>query len=279
MSEGKVISVYVIFTVLSALLIAWVAHHWVGLLIGGIIPIAWWILCLFAGDEILLMSIRAQPLNVAKYSEIGLIITKFHKGTKMGMPSLWILSTISPMSMSVGISIKKSHIILTRGFLERLDDKVHLALVTRELQSIKSGLTANNTGVATLLWLILSPGKLGQFMSGREPGEPNVYSVILNTLPVFAGWLVAFIGAAKKKAYEVDREASDMMDNYDYVPYALMKLQEGILGSPFNCELPLTGCCTINPGSRDPYASLFRAHPPTPKRIDRLRMRSGGRKR
>ncbi|HDS29659.1 MAG TPA: hypothetical protein ENN67_01310 [Firmicutes bacterium] len=278
MLNGKVISTYLLFTLLSSIVFGWIFHHWIAFAIGAIVPITWWIIASIAGDSILLSSIRANPLNVAKYNEIALTVTKFQKGVKMGTPSLWMIGSLAPMSLSIGLSARKSHIILTRGFLERLDDKTQTTLVSRELQSIKNGLTSVNTAIAILLWLILIPGKIGQFISGREPGEPNVYSVILNIIPVFPGWLIAFIGSSKEKAYTVDRETQSILDHPDYMPYALLQLQESILKMPFNCELPLIGCCTINPGSNDPYASLFRAHPPTPKRIERLRIRSGSRK-
>jgi len=190
-----------------------------------------------------------------------------------------MIDSTAPMVLSIGLHPRSSSLILTRGLLERLDNKVQVGLVMREMESIRLGATAANTAGATLLWFILLPGKIGTLLSGKQPGEPNVASTILNLLPAFIAAPFAMIVSDRARVYAMDREAMQKVENPDCIPYALMKLQEAILGSPFNCELALTGCCAINPGSRDPYTALFKSfHPPTPKRIGRLRFRPGAKR-
>ncbi len=279
MSNGKVILSYSIFTVFNVVVLGQIFHHPIAYVTGGLIVIIWWIIAALFGNRILLWSIKAAPLNVAIYAEIAKIITSYHTGPKMGTPSLWLSTNFSPMILSIGLSPRSSHILVTRGFLDRLDDKVHLGLITRELHSIRSGLTSANTGIATLLWFILLPGKIASIAGGKEPGEPSVQSTLLNIIPALVAYPFALIGSERKKTYEVDREGSELLENADYMPWAFLQLSEEILKSPYNCELPLMGCCAINPNSKDPYAAFFKLHPPTPKRIDRLRARFGSRRR
>lgn len=271
MSSGKVIGAYILFTLFSAVIFGWVIHSWIAAGVGAIIVILWWSIAAIFGVNILLWSMKVSPLNVARYSELARTVVNCSRDPKVGTPSLWIINNLAPMIMSVGMSPGSSHMIFTRGFLDSLDDKVHYALIVREIECIRSGLTAANTGAATLHWLILLPGKIEQLVSGREPGEPNLVSIILNLIPASVAMPFAHIMAEKKRVYVVDRDAGMKLENAEYMPYGLLKLQEKILHMPFNCELPLIGCCAMNPMSKDPYSTLFRVHPTTPRRMERLR--------
>ena len=279
MSSGKVIGAYTLFTLFCAVILGWIFHSWIAAAIGAVIVIIWWCIASVSGVQILLWSMKISPLNVAMYGEIAKAVVNGSKDPGVGTPSLWMNNNIAPMIMSVGYSPRSSHIIFTRGFLDALDDKVHYALIAREIECIRCGLTSANTAAATLLWFVLLPGKIGQILTGREPGEPNPVSTILNLIPAVVAMPLAHLASEKQRVYEVDRNTVKKLENADYMPYGLMQLQDKLLRLPFNCELPLTGCCAMNPISRDPYASLFRVHPTTPRRIERLRLRSGSRKR
>ena len=278
MSNGRVITSYFIYAILIALIPGLWTQHWLGFAIGAGIVIIWWVIAAVMGDRILLKSMRAEPLNVVIYSEIGKIVTAKRLGHKFGIPSLWVISDVAPMIMSVGLSPRASHLVFSKGFLDRLDDKAQLSMVVRELESIRAGRTSANTAASTLLWFIMLPGRLVNMITGRPPGEPNTLSTVVNLIPAFVAGLFVLLTADRPAMYAVDRAAQKQLDNPDYVPYALMKLQDAALGTPFNCELALTPCCVMNPNSRDPYAALFKPHPTTPKRIERLRPRTGKRR-
>jgi heat shock protein HtpX len=279
MSSGRVVTAYVLFVVLSALIPGMIVHHPAAFALGGGVAVVWWIVASMVGERILIWSMGAAELNVGRYPEIGKLVTSKHIGMGMGPPSLYMINNTSPMIMSIGLSPRRSSLVLTKGLLERLDDKVQLGVVVREVEAIRSGLTEANTAAATLLWLILLPGKIGTMIAKRQPGEPNPLGIILNLVPAFVGFFFAIITADKVKMYSADLGALKWVDNPKYLPYALMKLQDMLLASPFDCELPLTACCIINPNSRDPLSALFKTHPPTPKRIERLRLRATGNRR
>ncbi len=275
MSDGRVIRSYLYFVAVSAAIPGLIVGHWIAYAVGAGIAISWWITASIAGNTILLKTIGARPFNVSKYHEMAKIVTGKRISPKIGPPTMWIVRNMSPMLISIGLSKKSSHLIFTDGFFAHLDDKSQLGLVTREFESISEGLTATHTALATLLWIILLPGRLGNMIIGKNFGEQNLLATILNLMPAFfIGYPVVLMGASKMKVNIVDSDTLRKLDNPDYLPYGLMKLQESILRSPFNCDLSLSGCCIINPNSNDPYQILIRLHPTTPKRIDRLRMKA-----
>jgi Zn-dependent protease with chaperone function len=271
MSNGKVITAYLLFTIITALIPGLLFNHWLGYTLGAALVIIWWGLATVIGDNLLLRTIKAEPLNVVRYGEIGKIVTTYRMGPNMGVPSLWMVNNLSPMIMSIGLNPKSSHVILTRGLLDKLDDKVQRAMMVRELESIRAGRTACNTGAATLLWFILIPGRIGGLITGKEPGDPNVVTTILDIIPAFVAAFFVAMTADRASVFSLDRAAQKNLDNPDYLPYALIKFQESALALSFNLDLALSPCCAINPTSRDPFVGLFKNKPPTPKRIDRLR--------
>lgn len=275
MFNAKVILAYMLFVVLVAIVPGLISEHWIGYAAGAAVAGAWWLIASVAGDAILLKTIKAEPLNVVTYGEIAKAVTSKRLGPKTGVPSLWMVGNISPMLMSIGLNSKRSHLVFTRGFLQGMDDKVHLATIMRELEAIRSGRTAARTAAATLLWIIILPGRLANWATGKEPGEPTALSVILNLVPAFVAAFFVVLTSDKATVYDVDRNVQKQLDNPDYLPYAFLKLQEAALALPYNVDLALTPCCIINPNSKDPFSNLFKPHPPTPKRMERLRPSRG----
>jgi hypothetical protein len=275
MSDGRVVSAYFLLIAIMALVFWLFVQSWVSMVIGGGIAILWWIIAGMFGDAILMKTTGAVPLNVAMYSDMGKLAKGLRISPRIGPPSMWFINDMSPMVMCVGLKKRNANLIFTKGFLENLEDKAQLGLVHREVEEIRSGMTAANTALAALLWFILLPGRIGTVLIGKKPGEPNVAATLLNLVPAFLlGWSCALVGFSKTRVHATDSATLKHLENPDYLPYALMKLQEILLRSPLDCDLSLSPCCVLNPKSRDPYQGLLKLHPTTPKRIDRLRIRA-----
>jgi len=275
MSNGRVLSAYLLFVVFSALIPWLVYNHLVVAIIGGATGIIWWIVMAIWGDTILLKTLHAEPLDVSRYHEIAKLMQGLSVGPGIGHPTMWQVNNFSAMVLTIGLTKKNSHIIFTTGYFDKLEDKVQIGLAIREVESIREGLTSANTALAYLIWIILLPGRIVTILTGKKFGEPNIPSMIINIVPGFViGLPIGVIGADKQLVNRVDTGTLKRLENPDYLPYGLMKLQDSILGAPYDCDLALSGCCIINPNNRDALQLLFKLHPPTPKRIDRLRVRA-----
>ncbi|MFH1676629.1 MAG: hypothetical protein ABIC40_06345, partial [bacterium] len=172
-----------------------------------------------------------------------------------------------------GLSKGSSNFIFTKGFLDSLDDKAQKGLIHWEVESVKSGLTSLNTGIATLLWFVLLPGRIGYILAAQPPGMPNLVTSFLNIFPAFIGAPYAHLMADRKLVHKVDAIAMKSLHNPDYLLYALMEIDKKSLVLPFECELALSPCCLLNPRGRDPYSGLYKLHPTGVRRIDRLRFK------
>jgi Zn-dependent protease with chaperone function len=274
MSNVKIILSYILFAALTAIIPGLLVAHWIAYAAGAAVIIAWWIIASVAGDRILLGTLKAQPLNIVIYPEIGKIVATRIPAARNGLPTLWTINSLAPMILSIGLIPRHSHLVLSKGLLDKQDDKVKLSLVVRELESIRSGQTSANTGAATLLWLILSPGRIANRAMGKDPGDPNGVATFLNLIPAFLAALFLAMMADKKAVYKIDRTAQKLLENSDYLPYAFMKFHEASLAVAFNVDLALAPCCIANPNSHDAFAGLFKPYPPIPKRIERMRPRS-----
>jgi hypothetical protein len=216
-----------------------------------------------------------EPLNVARYTDIAKVVQNRPSGPGLPPPDMWLIRNTSPMVMSIGMTRRGSNILFSHGFFNALDDKSQIGLTIREIEAIREGRTASRTALAALLYVVLVPGRIAGTLAGYKPGEANVPATILDLFPAFfLGYPIGLIGSDKRMVHIVDANTLTKLDNPDYLPYGLMKLQDAILAAPFDCDLSLSGCCIINPGVRNPYQALFKLHPPTPKRIDRLRIRA-----
>jgi len=275
MLNGRVITVYLIFVIVTAAIPYAVVHDWRVAAGGALIGIICWIIGAIWGDGILLKTLRAEPLNDAKHPEIAKLVKSLSAGPGLGHPQMWQVNDLGAMVLTIGMNRKNSNIIFTTGYFTKLEDKVQTGLAIREVTSIREHLTSADTALAYLLWLILLPGRIVNTLAGKKYGEPSIPAMIVNITPALIfGWPIGLLGSNKILVNKVDASTLKNLENPDYLPYGLMKLQESILSSPFDCDLALSGCCIINPNNRDALQAMFKLHPATPKRIDRLRIRA-----
>ena len=243
MGNGRILLVWLIFVVVCAASPWFVINHWLVAVIGFIYGIIWWIVMILWGDKILLKTLGAEPLRVSKHHEIAKLVKTMRCGPGLSHPTMWQINNFSAMILTIGLTPKNSHIIFTKGYFDKLEDKVQIGLVYREVESIRQGLTAANTALASLLWIILLPGRIITVLTRQRIGEPSIASMIINIAPAFLlGWPLGGIGSDKQLVNRVDSATLKRLDNPDYIPYGLMKLQESILGAPFNCDLAVSGC-------------------------------------
>ncbi|QGM96472.1 M48 family metalloprotease [Methylocystis parvus] len=197
-------------------------------------------------------------------------------------PSIHVIETLARNAFSAGLSPSSSVIAVTRGLLDRLDDRELTAVLAHEITHIKNGdirLAAAASLFCGILfrsaWDVLTAPKLGK--------DPRAYIALVFMLPfvtvalaivvwavvvvILGGWLVRFL-FSRSRDFMADAGAVELTKDPEALASALRKIEgrESLEGVDVAVEAMLFasangGPLSTHPSPRERIAALRLAVP------------------
>jgi heat shock protein HtpX len=274
------IKTIVLLTLLTLLMV------WVGGIFGGVdgMLIALLIAAVmnffsyFYSDKLVLAQYNA--VEVDEHSAPGLIEIVRRLANKAGlpMPKVYIVPEPIPNAFATGRNPNHAAVAVTEGLLDLLDEDEIEAVLAHELSHVRHYDILIGTIAATIAGAIAWIANIMQFGAffggGREEEDtPNPIIMILLSiiLPIAAG--IIQMAVSRSREFMADEGAARITGHPEWLQSALIKLEnynaQGLLpeATPETAHMFI-----INPftGKDISFASLFRTHPTTEQRIERL---------
>jgi heat shock protein HtpX len=202
------------------------------------------------------------------------------------MPKLKIAEDPALNAFASGLNEKQYSITVTRGLLQRLNDRELEAVLGHELTHIRNGdvrmmviamIIAGVVGFAAeLLFRMMFRGGL-RFRGGRSDrgrGSAGLAIVVAIAL-VAVAWLLSVVirfALSRKREYLADAGSVELTKNPDAMIAALRKIEGR--GELHGTPSAVMEMCVDNP--RQGFADLFATHPPIESRIRALIEFAGG---
>jgi len=223
---------------------------------------------------------RAGPAILAqcgarRVSDRNLVEAVQELAAKAGIPAPRILEIQEnhPNAFALGSDAADATIVVTLGLRSRLTGDELRAVMAHEISHIAHRDTLRATIGATLLGAIaalaLRLGLIG-LAARRQGGGALLFLAILAPLSA----LVLRFAAARSREYQADREGALLCGNPGDLISALAKLDASsrrIASITANDQPALAALFFVNPLPNSWVGRLFAAHPPTARRIARLR--------
>jgi heat shock protein HtpX len=208
----------------------------------------------------------------------------------ISMPKLKISDDTALNAFASGLNQKQYSITVTRGLLDRLDDKEIEAVLGHELTHIRnldvrmlviSVIIAGVIGFfAELLFRMMFHGGL-RFRGGRSSGDSDRgkggagIAIVIAVALIAAAWLLSVVirfALSRKREYLADAGSVELTKNPDAMISALRKIEGR--GELHGAPSAIMEMCVDNP--REGFADLFATHPPVESRIKALIDFAGG---
>jgi len=229
----------------------------------------------FFSDRLALRSMGAREVTENEYPDLHRTVGRLAQQADLPKPTVAVADTRTPNAFATGRSQKSSTVCVTEGLLGTLDRAELEGVLAHELAHVKNRdvmVMTIASFLATIAMFIIRWGWL--FGGGRNRrGGGGIFVAVGVSLVV---WVVSFLlvrALSRYREYAADRGAAVITGNPSALASALLTIDGRMDRVPDEDlrEQSEMNAFFIVPISRGMIARLFRTHPSTEKRVDRLR--------
>ncbi|WP_259518234.1 zinc metalloprotease HtpX [Halanaeroarchaeum sp. HSR-CO] len=240
-------------------------------LLMGSFSIAQW----YFSDKLTLWSMGAKEVTEAEYPELHRSIRRLSQQADLPMPKVAVVDSKMPNAFATGRSKNHAAVAVTTGILQTLDREELEGVLAHELSHIKNRDMTVMTVASFLSTIAFIVVRWGWLFGGRnrQQGGAPVIVAILASLVV---WIISFLlirALSRYREYAADRGAAMITGKPSAMASALMKIDNRMDRVPERDlrEQSEMNAFFIVPIDKGVIARLFRTHPTTEKRVERLR--------
>ena len=231
---------------------------------------------LFFSDKLALYSMGAREVDPQEYPDLHRKVERLSQQADLPKPKVAVADSRTPNAFATGRSQDHSAVCVTTGIMRMLDDEELEGVLAHELAHIKNRdvmVMTIASFLSTIAFLIVRWGWL--FGGGRDRGGQQA-PVIVAILASLVVWVISFLlirTLSRYREFAADRGGASITGTPSALATALMKIDSGMEKVP---EDDLRGQSEMNAFFIIPIrvgwlGRIFSTHPPTEKRIERLR--------
>jgi heat shock protein HtpX len=229
-------------------------------------------------DKIVLAMYRAKEAGPGDAPRLHSAVRSLAGKAGLPMPRVYVIPTVSPNAFATGRNPSHAAIAATSGTLQILDDEELEAVLGHELSHVLdrdilvSTIAATLAGAITMLasiarWTALFGGYGG---SSRDR-EGGVIGLLAMTVLAPIAALLIQLAISRAREYMADAGSASITGNPLALASALQKLEAAAERRPLPASPSTAHLFIVNPLRSGFMAQLFSTHPPTQKRVARLK--------
>ncbi|NJE48516.1 zinc metalloprotease HtpX [Thermococcus sp. 9N3] len=256
----------------------------IGYLFGG--PSLAFIMFLFAmlfnfitywySDKIVLSWYNARIVDETEAPELYAIVRNLAERAGLPMPRIAIIPTETPNAFATGRDPKHAVVAVTQGLLRILDRDELEAVLGHELTHIKNRDILIGTIAAAMAGAIMQLAYWARWIAifgsyDDRDGDNIIAAILVAILAPIAAMLIQ-AAISRSREFLADEGGAKLSGKPWALASALLKIEQAVRYRPMREGNPATAhMFIINPFRGMSIAELFSTHPPTEKRIERLR--------
>ena len=230
-------------------------------------------------DKIVLAMYRAKPITRDQSPEVYDLVQDLASRANIPMPKLYIIPTESPNAFATGRDPQHAAVAVTQGILRLLNMEELRGVLAHELSHVLNRDILISSIAATLAGAILMVARMIQFgflfggYGGRDDdrgGNPLGLLVMAILAPLAA--MLIQMAISRSREYQADESGAKLVGDPRSLASALQKIEAASKRIPMRNANPAgEHLFIIKPFTGESFMQLFSTHPPTAKRIERLR--------
>ena len=250
-----------------------------GMVIALIIALVFNFAMYWFSDRIAIATTRSHPVTEQEMPDYYRIVRGLAAEQRLPMPTLYVSDMMQPNAFATGRNPEHAAVSVTRGILGILDERELRGVLAHELSHVANRDILVSSVAAAIGMSITFLARFAFFFGGDDEGGGSVVGLLL-------AWILAPIAAAmiqmavtRSREYQADESGAFLSRDPDALASALLKLEDASRKvpppasvSPAEAHLFIVNPMNaLNARGRGGVSSLFRTHPPTEARVERLR--------
>ena len=227
----------------------------------------------FFSDKLALRSMGARTVDENEYPKLHAQLGRLAQQADLSKPTVAVADNRTPNAFATGRSPSSAAVCVTTGLLETLDDEELEGVLAHELAHVKNRDVAVMTIASFLSTIAFLIVRWGWLFGGRGRNQaPLVVAIIVSLLV----WVLSFLlirALSRYREFAADRGAATITGNPSALATALMKISGRMDKVPDEDlrEQAEMNAFFIIPITRGFIGKIASTHPPTEKRIEKLR--------
>ena len=239
-----------------------------------IVAIAMNVFAYWFSDRVVLAMYRAQPISAAEAPDLHAMVAELAGRADLPMPRLCVIPNETPNAFATGRNPEHAVVAVTQGLLRILDREEVRGVLAHELCHIQhrdiliGSIAAVIAGAINLLYYV------SWFVGGDEDSPNPLVSLAVVMVAGLAATMVQ-LAISRSREFEADAGAAQLIGSGRPLAGALQKLDLAAARIPMNANPATAHMFIMSPlaggrGRGSMMAKLFRTHPTTEERVQRL---------
>ena len=234
-------------------------------------------------DKIVLARYRGQEVNEASAPQLYRIVRNLSQKAGLPMPKVYILPNPTPNAFATGRNPEHAAVAVTTGIMDLLDENELSGVIGHELSHVQHRDILIGSIAASFAGAIGILASMARFAAIFGMGGSDNNRRGTNPLALIATAIVAPIAAmliqmaiSRSREFDADKGGAKLCGNPMYLASALQKLERGVAHTPMDASPSSAHMFIVNPLTGKGMSSLFRTHPLTEERVQRLQEMAQG---
>jgi heat shock protein HtpX len=231
----------------------------------------WW------SDKIVLAMYRAQEIGPEDHPWLYQAVQRLADRAGLPMPKVCIIPSQQPNAFATGRNPKHAAVACTEGILRMLDRDEIEGVIAHELSHVKhrdiliGTIAASIVGAISMISMMVRWGAIFGGLGGRDDrGGGGLGLLVMAILaPIIA--LILQMAVSRSREYAADAEGAKVSGSPLGLMRALQKMEAGARMYRLNAGPATAHMFIVNPLRGGGITDLFRTHPRTEDRVERLR--------
>lgn len=232
-------------------------------------------------DKIAIKTTRSKPVTEREMPDYYRIVRQLSTEQNMPMPKLFVSEMMQPNAFATGRNPEHASVAVTRGILEILDERELRGVLAHELSHVANRDILISSIAAAIGMSITFLARFAFFFGGSDDeGGGNIFALLLAWILAPIAALLIQMAVTRSREYQADESGAFLSRDPDALASALIKLEQAsrkvpplATVSPAEAHMFIVNPMNaLQARGRGGITSLFRTHPPTEARVERLRV-------
>jgi heat shock protein HtpX len=230
-----------------------------------------------ASDRVVLSMTKAKVVSEAEQPALHRAISSLALSAGLPKPKVAVVDSPVPNAFATGRGPSNSVVAVTTGLTRALNEDELEGVLSHEISHIKHRDVLVATVVATIAGAIsylALVGRLGAYTDSRN-SNASIFALILSFLAPLAAFMVQ-TAISRGREYEADSDGAMLSKKPLSLANALEKIERvARSGAQIKANPSTSSLWIVNPFRGEGVITLFSTHPPTARRVERLREIAG----